>query len=517
MSLSLGDRAAGRYGVWWLLPTFLVLAVVVGGLVTDTVAIPSSLGVSPPAVIGALVFAFSIPYLLRHWTVALGVLVVWLVLEDLFRKLAGNDIRLYFVKDAIFVVVIIALFLDPANRRRWQDATGGTRYVLYALVAWALIMSVPAAAADWRVPLLGLRLDFMYAPLVVAGFALGSRRATLRASLLFAAGVAGAVSLIGIIQATIGPSFLAPGQETPGLVNLELFRSVGSTVVYRPTATFVDPGRFASLAVLGLAMSLAAFTLYRGRRRMLAVGFAALNGGGVWVSGGRAGLVIGVMLVLFAAVAGPLAEGRLAISRALVLIGVAAAASVVLASLLPGVIGDRLEWYSQTLDPRSTTSEWTQRSEAYAVNTRAGLEIGGLFGRGTGTESLGKQYLSGDPDVTYGLYTVEGGYASLAVEWGIVGVSLWLAWSISWVARQWRAVNAARGHRSAAAGFVLLGWMLFFLFFGFVGGLQGFQNYVANAYFWLLSGLMFALPLAARDFGAVSSEFDAASPVDVSS
>jgi hypothetical protein len=517
MSLSLRDRAITRREPWWLLPIFLVLAVVVGGLVTEMVAIPSSVEVSPPAIVGALVFALSIPYLLRHWTVALGVLVVWLVVEDLFRKLAGNDIRLYFVKDAIFVVVIIALFLDPANRRRWQEATGGTRYLLYAVVAWALIMSVPAAAADWRVPLVGLRLDFMYAPLVVAGFALGARRATLRASLLFAAGIAGAVSLIGIIQATIGPSFLSPGQETPGLINLELFRYVGSTAVYRPTATFVDPGRFASLAVLGLAMSLAAFTLYRGRRRMLAVFFAALNGGGVWVSGGRAGLVIGVMLVLFAAVAGPLAEGRLAISRALALIGVVVTASVLLASALPGVVGDRLEWYSQTLDPRSTQSEWTSRGEAYVTNTRGGLELGGLFGRGTGTESLGKQYLTGDPDVIGGLYTVEGGYASLAVEWGIVGVGLWLAWSISWVARQWRAVNAARGHRSAAAGFVLLGWMLFFLFLGFVGGLQGFQNYVANAYFWLLSGLMFALPLAARDLGAVSSEFDAARPVDVSS
>jgi hypothetical protein len=517
MSFSFGERTATSRGVRWLLPTFLLLAVVAGGLVTATIAIPSPLRISPLAVIGVLVFALSIPFLLRHWTFAVGVLVVWLVLEDLFRKLAGNDIRLYFVKDAIFVVVIIALFLDPANRRRWQEATGGTRYLLYALVAWALIMSVPAAAADWRVPLLGLRLDFMYAPLVVAGFALGSRRATLRASLLFAAGVAGAVSLIGIFQATIGPSFLSPGQETPGLINLELFRGVGSTVVYRPTATFVDPGRFASLAVLGLAMSLAAFTLYRGRRRLLAVVLAALNGGGVWVSGGRAGLVIGVILVLFAAVAGPLAEGRLAISRALVLIGVVASASVVLASVLPGVVGDRLEWYSQTLDPRSANSEWTQRGRAYVTNTRAGLEIGGVFGRGTGTESLGKQYLSGDPDVTYGRYTVEGGYASIAVEWGILGVGLWLAWSISWVARQWRAINAARGHRSAAAGFVLLGWMLFFLFFGFVGGLQGFQNYVANAYFWLLSGVMFALPQAARDQGPVTSaSFDAATPADAS-
>ena len=52
---------------------------------------------------------------------------------------------------------------------------------------------------------------------------------------------------------------------------------------------------------------------------------------------------------------------------------------------------------------------------------------------------------------------------------------------------------------TAAAGFVLFAWMIFFLFIGFAGGLQAFQNYIANAYFWLLSGLMFALPLAVND------------------
>jgi hypothetical protein len=495
--------ATGR-GERWVLPVFLGLGVLVGGLVTGWIAVPPPLQLSPFAIVFAIVFAISIPYLLRHWAVALGVLVVWLVLEDLFRKFAGNDIRIYFAKDFFFLILIAALFMDPQFRGRWRAATGATRFLLYALVAWALIMSVPAAWTDWRVPLVGLRLDFMYAPLVVAGFALGTRRSTLRSSLLFASAVAATVSLIGVIQATIGPSFLAPGRDTPGLVNLELFRRVGSVVVYRPTATFVDPGRFASLAVVGLAMSLASVTICRGRRRMFALACAILNGGGIWVSGGRAGLVVGVVLVLFAAVAGPLAEGRMAMSRALYLVAGILVASVVLTAAIPGVIGDRLAWYSQTLDPRSSTSEWALRSERYVQNTELGLETGGWFGQGTGTESLGKQYLSGDPDVIGGRYTVEGGYAALAVEWGIIGVVVWLAWSVAWIVRQWRAISTARGHRAAAAGFVLFGWMLFFLFFGFVGGLQGFQNYVANGYFWLLSGLMFALPLAARDSGTSS-------------
>ena len=498
MSVRGRSWSSRKHQDWWIWPLFACVAVFAGGLVSNSVPIRGPLPLSTLAVIGGLFFAVAMPYFIRHWRATLGLLLVWLVLEDLFRKLAGNDLRVYFTKDVIYLVLLIGLFLDPGFRRRWNEATGATRLALYALVAWAIIMSVPAAASDWRLPLVGLRLDFMYAPLVVAGFALGSGRGELRRWLLIAAGIAAAVSVIGIIQATVGPTFLAPGIATPGLRG-DLFRSVGSTIVYRPTATFVEPGRFASLAVVGLAVSLAAATLTRGRRRLLAIICAGLNGGGVWVSGGRAGLVVGVALLLFAAIAGPLAEGGLAVSRALTIVGGILLASLLLVAIIPGVIETRFEWYTQTLDPRSPNSEWAQRIDSYVVDTSRGLQIGGWFGQGTGTESLGKQYLSGDPNQSEGRYLVEGGYAALAVEWGGIGLILWILWSVSWITRQWRAVNAARGHRSAAAGFILFGWMLFFLFLGFISGLQAFQNFVPNAYFWLFSGLIFALPRATHE------------------
>jgi hypothetical protein len=458
-------------------------------------ALPEPLSLSPFATLLALTYLICIPYLLRNWRASLGLLLVWLALEDLLRKFAGNDLRIYFAKDVMFLVLLIGLLLDPHARRCWNKATGAIRYLLYALVAWALLMSVPSMFVDPRLPLIGLRLDFMYAPLVAAGFAIGSNRSSMRWWLLFAGSVAAAISLIGVIQATIGPSFLAPGTVTPGLIHLELFRGIDSTV-YRPTSTFVDPGRFVSFAVLGLAISLAAFVMCRGSKRLLALACVLTNGAGVWVSGGRAGLVVGVLLVGFAATAGPLAEGRLAPGRAIVIVVAIVMGGAVLTALLPGVIGARLDWYTETLDPRSSFDEWRFRTDAVIDNTERGLAIGGLFGQGTGTESLGRQYLTADPDQIAGLYQVEGGYASIAVELGIIGVGLWLAWSIGWSARQWRCIKEGRGDRAAAAAFVLFCWMLSFLFYGFASGLAGFQNYIANAYFWLLSGVMFAVPSA---------------------
>ena len=59
-----------------------------------------------------------------------------------------------------------------------------------------------------------------------------------------------------------------------------------------------------------------------------------------------------------------------------------------------------------------------------------------------------------------------------------------------------RVVWALRNEPLGHAGLVLLGWIVIFLFLGFVAGFQEFQNYLGNAYFWLISGIVFGLPLA---------------------
>lgn len=477
----------------WPIAVFVAAALLVGPAIARADTGSGSFAVPLATMVGGAIFLVSIPFLLGRWRATLGVFLVWLVLEDLIRKFSGNDLRVYLAKDAVYLILLLGLALDPDVREWWSRATGTARFFLYALIGWAVVMAVPAAWSDWQLPILGLRFYFMYAPLVIAGFGIGLRRSSARWWLLLISAVAACVSVLGIIQATVGPTFLSPGRETAGL-NLQLFREIGDTIVFRPTATFVDAGRFGWFAVLGFAASLAAFVMSRGRQRTLALVCAALTGSGIWISGGRAGLVIGVGLVIFAATAGPFAEGRLAPSRIFKIAGGVALAAMLLAALLPSLVGDRFTWYSETLDPRSGYNEWATRIHGYVENTFGGLDIGGWVGRGTGTESLGKQYLSGDPNTVRGLYQVEGGYAAVAVEMGAIGLALWLAWSIAWVGRQWRSIRAARGRHAAASGFVLFGWMLSFLFVGFVLGLQLFQNFVTNAYFWLLSGVIFAIP-----------------------
>jgi hypothetical protein len=58
-------------------------------------------------------------------------------------------------------------------------------------------------------------------------------------------------------------------------------------------------------------------------------------------------------------------------------------------------------------------------------------------------------------------------------------------------------VVASSGDRIAAFGVVVIAWFVFLMFIAFYGGIANFQNYINNVFLWFLSGMVFALPLAA--------------------
>jgi hypothetical protein len=478
----------------------LIVCAVAGAAVTEWQILPIQL--PRTALLALVLLTVMLPILLKSWRISLMAFFAWLVLEDLVRKLAGNDIAIYFIKDAFYVVLLAAMVLDPAVRGSWRSATGSTRLVLYSMLGWAVVMSIPPLLVDWRLPLAGLRLDFLYVPLVAAGFMLVSDRAKLRRALVALSIVGGVSCAIGCIQAVVGPSFLAPDVATPGL-NLDLVRGLpGQASVYRPTGTFVDPGRFDSMALAALAICLISLAAVRAAARLVVATCLVASILAIWVSGGRTFLIWGAALVAATVLpsvargaAGAQTRRRWALAAMAGVIGVALVALVA-----PDVYGGRVSWYASTLDPRSTDNEWQFRWSSYSVDVVRSLQLGGVIGQGTGQESLGKQYLSGGQDAGgVALYQVEGGYAAVIVEWGVIGVLLWLAWTVAWMVRQIRTVRATRDGPLPSVGPVVVVWTAFFLFIGFIVGYQIFQNYVANAYFWLLSGLLFGAAALAKE------------------
>jgi hypothetical protein len=96
----------------------------------------------------------------------------------------------------------------------------------------------------------------------------------------------------------------------------------------------------------------------------------------------------------------------------------------------------------------------------------------------------------------------ESGFGTLVVEMGIGGLILWLVMSFAILISAWRVVRKLKGSPWFPLAF------MFFLYAGILlipmtfTGMQGYEDFVVNAFFWLLLGILFRLPTL-----AVSAQF----------
>jgi len=486
-------RSRARELAAWLMVGLVCVAV--AAALTGEVQLPGPFALRAELLVLGLVGAAAAPFLLTRWRTTFWVFLAWFMVEDLIRKYLGNDLRIYFIKDVLYVLLMAGLVVDATMRGVWRAAAGTARFWLYGLIAWSVVMAVPMAVVDWRIPVVALKLDWQYVPLVAVGFVLAREAGGLERLLRGVVALSVPASLIGIIQGSFGPAFLRPSVATPMLESLELIRIGG---VFQPSGPFVDPGRFASMALVGYVASLALLAVgYRrastGWRAFILLG-VGVTGAAVWVNASKTNVLVALGLSIVAVFAPSFAERRPATVRAIATMGVIAIAGVVVFALLPEISSDRVAYLQRTLDPAASTNEWSFRFSAWEDNLSRGIEAGGFIGAGTGASSLGLQYLG---EIDTGVDAVEGGFAAVAQQWGVVGLVLWLAWAVAWLGRQVGALRFARGQLVSGAGPIILGWMIYFLGVGFVQGFQGFQNYYANAYFWMFSGVVFALPGAA--------------------
>jgi hypothetical protein len=181
------------------------------------------------------------------------------------------------------------------------------------------------------------------------------------------------------------------------------------------------------------------------------------------------------------------------IQRALLVSGLAI---IILFFAYPGALLSRAAFYSETLSLDSPYSELVYRVRDYPLQNflLAFTYDRWPYGFGIGTASLGVQYVSRIMHVPPMNIGVENGYGSMVIEMGIVGLALWLGMSFAVVFACWRIVRRLKGSPWFPIGFVIF-WFAFLLLFPLTfNGLQPYQNFVLNAYLWLLVGILFRLP-----------------------
>ncbi len=445
--------------------------------------------------------------ILENWRRGVYLFFVWLLFEDLARKYLGNNMYIYFGKDVLVGVTYLACFTSLRRQRalRFRPAF----LMPFMFFVWLGVLQVfNPNSPSILYGALGLKLYFYYAPLVFVGYALVETEHDLRKILMFNVGLALLVAALGTTQAIRGPEFLNPQELAPELRPLgQLYRTapVSGELLYRPTSVFVSDGRFAAYLILAwlLVLGTTGYLFLQAKRgRKLTLVALATLAAGIIFSGSRGTLMWtgGSTLILVAALLWGVPwrwrQGHRLIKAIRWSVLLAGIAVLVLVEVFPRAVGSRLDFYSETLLPASPHSELVYRSWDYPVKN---LELAFQYpdwpyGYGLGTASLGVQYVSrflGEPTPGIG---VENGFGGLILEMGILGLVLWLVWVLTLLFSGWKVITRLRETPYFPVGFAIY-WFIFLLTIPFTFmSLAPYQNFVLNAYFWLLVGVLFRLP-----------------------
>jgi hypothetical protein len=445
--------------------------------------------------------------ILVRWRSGILLFLGWLTFEDLVRKYMGNDMYVYFVKDALLAVIYVSFFVSVAQGREkmFRPRFWGPLLALFFL-ALAQVFNPRSTSVLYGV--MGMKLDFYYVPLIFVGYSFLRDREDLDRFISFSLKVAIAVCLVGITQAVGWRNFLNPKNLAPRFVALgELVRTAPGVrgALSAPPSVFVSQGRYANYLQLmfTLALGAAAFELFRRRSAKLVYAALGVLGVAIYLSGSKSALVYAIVTLvgIGAALSWGLrnqawisARLRKIMWRSLIAL---AASLCVLFYLFPNLTSAWGTYYYEMLWPDSSTSMLASRTGSYPLSEfEKVLEYAHWpSGYGTGTASLGVDYVTGlmkapPPPAN----PVENGFGDILIEWGVLGLVLWVTMSIALVLAGWQTTKLLAGTPFYPIALAIV-WFAFWVLLPFTWGtIAVYQNYIINAYVWLLVGVLFRLP-----------------------
>jgi hypothetical protein len=444
--------------------------------------------------------------ILRSWRTGFYFFFVWMLFEDMARKYMANNTALFFGKDILLLLVYVSFFRDVRLGRAKSFRPPFLFFL--SLFFWLGLLEVfNQNSPSILYGLLGMKTYFYYVPLMFVAYGLIQSDRDLRRFLVVNAVLAGVVGGLGIAQAILGNSFLNPATLAPELQELGDLSKVSPLTGQEfslPASVFVSSGRFGEYLAVAfiLAMGASAYLILHTRQYRKLI-FAALGilGVATLLSGSRTALVCvaSSALVLSAGFLwGAPWRWRQAhklgrVLRRSAIVGALGLAAVFL--IFPEQAGSRLAFYSETLNPNSSTYQGTNRAWDYPVeNLESALETPHwVIGNGIGTASLGAQYVSklAGQRTTYG---AEEGYGTMIVEMGILAPFLWILWTTALLYYLWKVVRQLRETHLFPIGFGFFWYAVLLLYLLTYLTIAAYQDYVTNIYLWVAIGIVFRLP-----------------------
>jgi len=459
----------------------------------------------------SLVVVALVVHILNDWRSGVLLFLIWLLFEDLARKYLGNSMTVYFAKDFLVAIAYFSFYF--AKRRREVEIFKAPFLVpLGIFFAIAFVEVFNAFSPNVIYGFLGLKLYFYYVPLMFLGFAMLNRPQDLDRLLKVSLIVGIVISGLGIVQSVLGVNFLTPEDtqtEIYELTHLVRYSPVTHQEVFAPSSVFVSAGRFSFYLILLWILAMGAqgyFLLSRkpgAKYGFWGIGVVTVA---VMITGTRTPFVfvIGSAFVMTAAFlwGAPWRWGQghrlvKALRRSFLIGGLGL---FLMVDVYPTVIGGNWSFFTETLSLNGQGSELVSRSWDYPVrNIMLAVSEGNMLtGHGIGMSSLGMQYVSRLLNQELPAFYVESGYGALLVEMGIFGVILWFLWVSVLLWQGWKIVRQLRETVYFPLGFAIWWYAVVDLVLLMYFGIQFYQNFVNNAYLWLLTGVLYRLPKLAQ-------------------
>jgi hypothetical protein len=457
------------------------------------------------AVLGITVF------ILNDWRSGFYLFLGWLLIEDLPRKFLGNNMAIYFAKDFLVGMTYVSFLI--AKRRRHFELFRPAFWVPLCLFFWLALIQV----FNWWAPslmfgVLGMKLYFYYVPLMFVSYALVRTPEDLHRFLVFSSFFAILISTVGVIQSTVNINFLNPEKLAPELValgNLERTSPLTHLRLQAPTGVFVSASRFGWYLTVVWILAVATLGYFLlARRRGSVWAFLAIGtvSAAVMLCGVRQ-VIIFVVASAFIMTAGLLwgapwrwGEGhRLAKALRYSLLA-AGAGLIILLQFSPRTFNANWDYFSQTMSPSGSGSEFQRRVVDYPLlNLEMAFERPHwVMGYGTGTSSLGVQYIAEALHAPRFQVGVENGIGSLIVEMGLLGPFLWFGWVGALLISAWRIVRQVRRTAYFPVAFGIFWFSFLLLIVMSALTMNSYENFVSSAYLWILVGILYRLPQLAQ-------------------
>jgi len=456
--------------------------------------------------------AIGLVTVLNDWRKGVYLFLAWILFEDFVRKYLGNNMAIYFLKDVLASLLYLSFF-RAQRTNRVERFRPSFLVPLLCFFFLGMIQVFNPSSTSLFFGLMGMKLYFFYVPLLYVAYYFIDSERRLRNFFAFNSILILVVVCLGIAQAIIGHTFLNPTVIQEDIRDLSTtYRAspITGLIAYRPTSVFVSAGRFQNFQIVSwiLTLGYGGFLLLRSRRgRLIAFTCIGVLAAGTLLTASRGVLLWNSLSALIIAAGflwGAAWHNRegvrviRTIQRAAIFVGIAI---IALMTIFPEQLSSRLAIYSETLDPTSPASELFSRSGNYPLQNLL-LTFGypnWPYGYGIGTTSLGVQYVGRIMHAAPMRIGVENGYGQLILELGIIGLLLWIALATSISLSAWRAAKSLKGSPWFPIAFAIF-WYAFLLtfplsFYGFIA----YQDFIMNAYFWVLLGILFRLQAVAKN------------------